>query len=134
MIGDRPFSAKLQLVYQLPAGFLVGANYNYQKGRPWARQAVLPLELTGDLSTTILAEQIDGSRRVGSWNLLDIRLQKDFKLGQTARFALLADGLNVLNNDANDGVGSRLGTSENFGIPTDFVLPRRLMLGAKLTF
>jgi outer membrane receptor protein involved in Fe transport len=134
LIGDRPFSAKLQLVYQLPAGFLVGANYNYQKGRPWARQAALPLELTGGLSTTILAERIDGSRRVGSWNLLDIRVQKDFKLGQTARFALLADALNLFNNDANDGVGSRLGTSENFGTPTDFVLPRRLMLGAKLTF
>ena len=41
-IGDRPISAKLQLVYQLPAGFLVGANYTYQQGRPWARQAVIP--------------------------------------------------------------------------------------------
>jgi TonB dependent receptor/Carboxypeptidase regulatory-like domain len=134
LIGDRPITAKLQLVYQLPAGFLVGANYNYQKGRPWGRQVVLPLSLTGDLSSTILAEQIDGSRRVGSWNLLDLRVQKDFKLGGNAHFALFADGLNVLNNDAHDGIGSRLGTSENFGIPTDFVLPRRLMLGAKLTF
>ena len=42
--------------------------------------------------------------------------------------------MNVLNSDAYDGIGSRLGTSENFGIATDFVLPRRLMLGAKLTF
>jgi hypothetical protein len=42
--------------------------------------------------------------------------------------------LNIFNNDANDGIGSRLGTSDNFGIATDFVLPRRLMLGAKLTF
>jgi hypothetical protein len=134
LIGDRPITAKLQLVYELPKGFLVGANYNYQKGRPWGRQVVLPLSLTGDLSSTILAESIDGSRRVGSWNLLDIRLQKDFKLGGEARFALFADGLNVFNNDANDGIGSRLGTSDNFGIPTDFVLPRRLMLGAKLTF
>jgi hypothetical protein len=71
---------------------------------------------------------------VGSWNLLDIRVQKDFKLGQHARFAVFGDGLNVLNNDANDGIGSRIGTSDNFALPTDFVLPRRLMLGAKLTF
>ncbi len=112
----------------------MGANYNYQQGRPWARQAVLPSELTGGLSTTILAETIDGSRRVGSWNLLDIRLQKDFKLGETVRFALLADGLNVLNDDGYDGVGSRIGTNDSFGVATDFVLPRRLMLGAKLTF
>jgi hypothetical protein len=134
LISDRPITAKLQLVYQLPAGFLIGANYNYQQGRPWARQVVLPLSLTGDMPSTILADRIDGSRRVGSWNLLDVRVQKDFKLGQTARFAVFGDGLNILNNDANDGIGSRLGTSDSFGIPTDFVLPRRLMLGAKLTF
>ncbi len=133
-IGDRPITAKLQLVYELPKGFLVGANYNYQQGRPWGRQVVVPLSLTNGLSSTILAEPIDGSRRVGSWNLLDIRLQKDFKLGANARFALVADGMNVFNHDANDGVGSRIGTSDNFGIPTDFVLPRRLQLGGKLTF
>jgi hypothetical protein len=86
------------------------------------------------MPSTILAERIDGSRRVGSWNLLDVRFQKDFTLGANTRFALFADGLNLLNNDANDGIGSRLGTSDSFGVPTDFVLPRRLMLGAKLTF
>ncbi len=130
---DRPFTAKLQLVYMLPKGFLVGLNYNYQKGRPWARVAQLPQELV-NRSSQILAEPIDGSRRVGAWNLLDVRFEKEFALGKRVRFAALADALNLLNSDANDGVGTRLGTADGFGQRTDFVYPRRLMLGAKLRF
>lgn len=130
---DRPFNAKLQLVYMLPKGFLIGVNYNYQKGRPWARVVQLPSELV-NRSSQILAEPIDGSRRVGAWNLLDVRFEKEFALGERVRLALLADALNLLNNDANDGIGTRLGTADGFGQPTDFVYPRRLMLGAKLRF
>jgi len=130
---DRPVSVKLQLVGMLPAGFLVGANYNYQQGRPWARLVQLPEELI-NRSSQILAERLDGSRRVGSWNLLDIRVQKDFKFGTSARFSVFGDVLNTLNDNAHDNVGSRLGTSDSFGLRTDFVLPRRLMLGAKLSF
>jgi hypothetical protein len=128
---DRPVTAKLQLVYQLPKGFLIGANYTFQKGRPWARTIRIP-ELV-NMNSEILVETIDGSRRVGSWNLLDLRLQKEFGTGKV-RIALLADALNLLNDDAHDGVGDRLGTSDSFAVPTDFVLPRRLMLGAKLNF
>jgi hypothetical protein len=71
---------------------------------------------------------------VGSWNLLDLRIQKDFTFGATTRFSLFGDVLNTFNDNAHDNVGSRLGTSDSFGLRTDFVLPRRLMLGAKLTF
>jgi hypothetical protein len=130
---DRPFNAKLQLVYMLPKGFLVGVNYNYQKGRPWSRTVQLPEDLV-NRSSVILAETIDGSRRVGDWSLLDIRLEKDFSLGGRVRLALLADALNLFNDDSYDGIGSRLGTSDAFGVATDFVYPRRLMLGAKLRF
>jgi hypothetical protein len=132
LVYDRPFNVKLQLVCMLPKGFLIGANYNYQQGKPWARLIQVPEELI-NRSSQVLAERLD-DRRVGSWNLLDVRLQKDFAFSQTARFSLFGDVLNALNNDANDGIGSQLGTSENFGLRTDFVLPRRLMVGAKLTF
>ena len=63
-----------------------------------------------------------------------MRLQKEFSLGKSAGFAVLLDALNVLNNDGYDGVGSRLGTSDSFGLRTDFVFPRRMMVGAKLRF
>jgi hypothetical protein len=133
LLYDRPVTAKLQFVYMLPKGFLVGLNYIYQQGRPWGRAIQLPGDLV-NRSSQILAERIDGSRRVGSWNLLDLRLQKEFRLGERGGFAVFADVLNAFNDDSYDGVGTRLGTAGGFGAPTAFVFPRRLMLGAKLRF
>lgn len=129
---DRPATAKLQFVYMLPRGFLVGLNYTYQEGRPWARVVQLPEELV-NRSSQVLAERIDGRRRVGTWNLLDLRVQKEFG-SERVKLALFADGLNVFNDDSYDGVGTRLGAADGFGVPTSFVFPRRLMVGAKLKF
>jgi hypothetical protein len=134
--GDRPVVGKIQFVYQLPAGFLVGLNFNHQQGRPWARQIVLPTQLT--IPTTILAEPLNGSRRVADWNLLDMRLQKAFDLGKGAKFEVFADLLNLFNTSAYDGIQSRNSADAvpggAFGAPTAFVLPRRAMVGAKFTF
>ncbi len=133
LIADRPVTGKVQLVYQLPAGFLVGLNFTHQEGRPWARQVHLSEDLVG-LPTDILAEPIDGHRRVKAWNTLDLRAQKEFSLGKEAAFAIFADVLNLTNDDAFDGVQDRLATSDAFGLPTAFILPRRLMVGAKIHF
>jgi outer membrane receptor protein involved in Fe transport len=133
LINDRPVTAKVQLVAELPWGFLVGANYTYQSGRPWSRIITLPPELVG-VQTTILATPIDGSQRVKAWNLLDLRLQKSFVLHKDVRFHLFADVLNLFNDAAYDDVVTRLGTADGYGAPASFVLPRRLMLGAKLSF
>jgi hypothetical protein len=132
LIEDRPVTIKTQLVYELPKGFLVGLNFLHQTGRPWSRQ-VRVSDVVG-YPTTILAEKIDGSRRVSSPNILDMRLQKEFHLGKRVGVALFADALNLLNDDAHEGVLDRLGTSESFGVPSNFILPRRLMLGAKVRF
>ena len=45
-----------------------------------------------------------------------------------------SDVLNAFNDDANEGVESQLGTAENFGKPSAFIAPRRLVVGAKLVF
>jgi len=133
LTADRPVSVKVQLVYELPAGFLVGANYNFQSGRPWARRIRVPD--TG-LTSEINAEVKDGSRRVSDWNVLDFRLSKRFNLTGSgdANVTLFADVLNVFNDDANEDLLSRLGTSSSFGVPAQFLLPRRVMVGGKLTF
>jgi hypothetical protein len=136
LLADRPVTAKLQFVYQLPAGFLIGANYTYQQGRPWARLVRPDRDEDIDLGlpTTFLAEKLDGSRRVKSWNTLDLRVQKEFSLSKDAAVAVFADALNLTNNDAYDGIQDRVGTSDAFGLPSDFILPRRVMLGAKFRF
>lgn len=131
LIGDRPMTFKTQLVYQLPAGFLAGANFTYQDGRPYARLA----RVTGlGIPTTILLERIDGSRTVSDQYVLDLRLQKEFRLGGNANVAFFADALNALNSDAYEDLQDRLGTSDNFGLGTEYIYPRRIMVGAKLRF
>jgi outer membrane receptor protein involved in Fe transport len=132
LIGERPHAFRVQAVWELPAGFLIGANYTWQSGRPWARQVRIS-DLTG-ITTTILAEPLDGSRRVSNWNVLDLRFQKEFRLGEQVNVAVFGDLLNTFNDDATEDVESRLGTADNFGVPSRYLPPRRLMLGAKLRF
>jgi hypothetical protein len=132
LVADRPVTVKAQLVYELPAGFLIGANYNFQSGRPWARRIRVPD--TG-LTTEINAEVRDGERRVQDWNILDLRLSKRINLGASgAQFVLFGDILNVFNDDASEDLISRLGTSSGYAEPAQFLLPRRVMVGGKLTF
>jgi outer membrane receptor protein involved in Fe transport len=132
LIEDRPWVGKLQLVYELPKGFLIGANFLHQSGRPWARE-VLVSNLT-NLQTRILAEPLNGSRRVPNQNVCDIRLQEEIGIGKGVKLALFGDLLNLFNDSANESIGDRLGTSSSFGQPTQFILPRRAMLGAKIEF
>jgi outer membrane receptor protein involved in Fe transport len=136
LLGDRPHTFKTQLVVQLPAGFLVGANYLFQSGRAWARRSrIAEPDLGFPTAPEINIEERDGGRRVPDQSMLDLRLQKNFSLGEQTRFSLFADALNLFNTSANQGVLSRfVDQTETFGVPGDFILPRRLMLGAKLTF
>jgi hypothetical protein len=130
LIGDRPVLGKVQLVAELPWGFVGSAAFQHQSGRPWGRR----IRVAGlGVPTTIRADEVDGSRRVSDWNFLDLRLQKNFAAG-AARLSVFADILNATNSDAHQSVGSDLGTSEAFGQPVFFVNPRIVMLGAKVGF
>ena len=70
----------------------------------------------------------------GNWNILDLRVQKAFGLGGGTKLMVFGDLLNTFNDEAFENVLDRRGTSTNFAVPSRFFLPRRLMLGAKLTF
>jgi outer membrane receptor protein involved in Fe transport len=129
----RPHTAKLQLAAELPFGFLVAVNYVYQSGRNWARRVRVP-GLGFPAAPVVEAEERDGRRRLPAQTLLDLRLQKTFKLGNWVRLVLLGDLLNALNDDAHEGLLSQIGTSPDYGLARNFVEPRRLMLGVKLTF
>ena len=52
-----------------------------------------------------------------------MRIEKDFGLGGTTRAGVFADILNLTNSDASQGVGSRLGSSSSFGLPTSYLPP-----------
>jgi outer membrane receptor protein involved in Fe transport len=136
LLGDRPHTFKAQLVVQLPAGFLVGGNYLFQSGRAWARRArIAEPDLGFPTAPEINIEERDGGRRVPNHDIFDLRVQKSFTLREDVKFSLFADALNLFDTSANQDVLSRIvDQGETFGVTADFLLPRRLMLGAKLTF
>jgi hypothetical protein len=84
--------------------------------------------------STILLQKRGEAGRLNDVTLLDMRLQKDFKLSPKVRLSVFADALNLLNNDTPEGVQSSIVTSSVFLYPFDPVDPRRVMLGAKLPF
>jgi hypothetical protein len=131
LIGDRPLVAKAQVVYQFPWGIMAAANVQHQTGRFYSRQ-IRVSGLGFPAAPTINMESNTGDRRVANVDLLDLRVQKEFPLrGTSTRFDVFLDALNLTNSDQNEGVGSTLGTSSAFGVPTRYIPPRRLQLGAK---
>jgi hypothetical protein len=133
LIGDRPVIGKMQFLYEAPFDITFGVNFTHLTGRLWSRQirvgglgfAVRPL---------INLEANTGDRRVPDLNQIDVRIGKDFRLGGTTRLGVFADLLNLTNSDASESVGSRQGNQSNFGLPTRYIYPRRLMLAGRIRF
>ncbi|MGH9384969.1 MAG: TonB-dependent receptor [Vicinamibacterales bacterium] len=134
LIGDKPVVAKIQLVYSFPWGIMAAINAQHQTGRLWSRQ-IRPAGLGFPAAPIINMESNTGDRRVEDVDLVDLRVQKEFRLARSAtRLALFFDALNLTNANHNENVGSQLGTAAvtAFGVPTRLYLPRRVQLGTKL--
>jgi hypothetical protein len=135
--SDVEWQIKSQLIYQLPAGFLVSANFSYRSGAHLIRRIRLGADVTGipvDNTNVLILQPRGENGRIQSVTFLDMRLEKDFKLGEKAKLSVFADALNLLNEDSTQSVQSTLVTSGVFWFPTKPVDPRRVMLGAKLKF
>jgi hypothetical protein len=131
---DVTWAFKVQAVYDLPAGFLVSANFVNHDGAHRVRRGSARSVTDIPEGTNVLLQKRGTFGRLPDVSLLDVRLQKDFKVGSRVRFSVFADALNLLNNDAYEGVQSTIVTSSVFDWPFDPVDPRRVMLGAKLRF
>jgi hypothetical protein len=133
--SDVTWQFKLQAVYQLPAGFLVAANFSQRDGAHIVRRtrALRSITMVPE-NTPILLQPRGENGRLEDVTLLDLRVQKDFKLGQRARLSVFADALNLLNKDTTQGVVTSLVESSSFLFPLEPLTPRRLMLGAKVRF
>lgn len=132
LIGDRPVLFKSSLVYELGWDLTTAVNYMYQSGRPWGREVRFNGLVPG--ATRVLYEPFNGDRRVAALNGFDVRIEKALRFGGTAQGAVFGDFLNLFNNSAYQSIIDRREVSANFGVPSTFVLPRRLMLGAKFRF
>ncbi len=133
LIGDRPVVLKLSGVYDLGWGTTIAGNYGYQTGRPWGREVRFNGLVPG--ATRVLYEPISDDRRVKPLTSLDLRLEKALSFSDgKIEGAVFGDLLNTFNNGGTENVLDRRFVSTNFGVGSSFVLPRRLMLGAKFRF
>jgi hypothetical protein len=135
LTGDRPVVIKAQFVYQLPWNMTTSFNLQSQSGRPIYDEVRPAASLTRIPGTTrVVANFSDGELRTDHWNQLDARIEKAFALGGTTELAAFGDFLNLFNSDANESVIDRRLGNVNYLVPSRFILPRRLMVGAKLRF
>jgi hypothetical protein len=127
---DRTHTLRVQGVVEIPkVDILVGANFQYVTGRPYTALANVTLPQG---VRPIFIEPL-GSRRLSSQALLDLRLSRTFRMGPARSLEILVDILNAFDDTAEEGVATRNYFSPNFGVATDFVTPRRAMVGVRLS-
>jgi hypothetical protein len=109
-------------------GVTFAASFQAVSGKPWAATTQVSLA-QGD--QRILLEP-RGERRLSAQSLLDVRVAKAIRIPRVGHTELLFDVLNVLNDTAAENLASDNLFSRNFGLPTVFVDPRRLMIGLRV--
>lgn len=135
LAGDRPVVLKVQFLYQLPWNMTTSFNFQSQSGRVIYSEIRVPTSVTAiPGASRIVATKSDGEDRTPLWQTLDMRIEKAINLGGTAEAAVFGDFLNLFNSDTSETVLDRRIGNSNYLVPARFVLPRRLMLGAKFRF
>jgi hypothetical protein len=133
--SDVTWQFKAQLVYKLPAGFLVSANFSSRDGAHLVRRTRSLKDITlVPENKPILLQPRGENGRLSDVTLLDMRLEKDFRLGSSARLSVFADALNLLNENTTQGVVTSLVEASTYLYPKQPLTPRRVMLGAKFKF
>src|SRR5262245_30646777 len=134
--NDRPHVFRVMGSTVLPrTGILLAASFQHYTGKPWA--AAAQVDRNQAQQQRILIET-RGSRRMSSQSLLDLRVSRRFSAGRVGRVELLLDVLNALDDVAEEALATdvqvteRVAANPDFGKPTIYVDPRRVIFGVRL--
>ena len=131
LLNDRTHTFTLTGAFEVPnIDLLIGANFRYFTGKPWASQASVRLPQGRQ---RIYLEPL-GTRRLSSQSILDLRISKIFRFGDNGKFEILTDILNLLNETAEENIASRNFFSDNLGVGNRWVDPRRAFIGVKISY
>jgi hypothetical protein len=116
--------------YLFPYGILASANFSHESGIPWARTA----ELSGGRQIPTLVVNVEpiGTRRLDNLNILDLRGEKRFSVGNGREVAFRLNLYNALNKPTVLSVQTLSGP--RFNTVTSIVSPRILEWSASYTF
>ncbi|UCC41574.1 MAG: TonB-dependent receptor [Candidatus Aminicenantes bacterium] len=100
---DRPLQIKLMGTAELPYRIFLSAYYRFFSGGPWINRGnIVPPESWCEANNAyyqeywVRWESRASPRRYRSWNILDLRLEKEFMIGDFGRLGVYVDALNVL--------------------------------------
>lgn len=131
---DRRWSLKVSAAYNFPLDILLSTNLTYQQGRP-LKSFVRIYDLNQRPGTyfRIIADP-PGTERFDDMLLVDLRVQKTFKIYKTLKFHAFADVFNLFNDDTYYRFRNFNEWSTSFMLPMYMPDPRRVQLGVKLEF
>lgn len=130
--GDRTHMFRVMSNVDVGWGLRASGVLNLQSGRPYLRLAQIVGPTTG-AAITITADNSD-SLRMPTQKIIDLGLQKTFKLGGDVGLDIGLQLLNVLNEDAEEYYSSlTLFQGQDFN-PSSWVSPRRLQVRVQLAF
>ena len=110
-------------------GVAFAANLQYFSGKPWAATTQVMVPQSDNQRVQL---EPRGSRRLSSQSLLDLRVSRIISFRGVGRVEVLVDLLNVLNDNAEEGLATDNLFSPNFGQGVAFVDPRRAMVSARV--
>jgi hypothetical protein len=139
--GDAVFDysnqIKLDGTYRVPVfgGFNVSGVYRYTTGLAWGRVATIRGLAQGNETVRI---EPRGTRRTDPINNLDLRVEKTFPIGSSARqFGIYLDLFNINNQGVIDNTVRTAvidSSGSTFGNPNNWISPRIARVGFRFTF
>jgi hypothetical protein len=123
---------------RFPAGFSVSGFLQSKSGVQGQRTYIFRQtdpdggpSIAQNGNTTLRLEPY-GSRRLTAFNILNLRVTKDFKLGPGRKLGIDVDVFNALNSAT--PTGARFDSGPTFGFATGVVPPRIARFGGRFTF
>ncbi len=146
--GNPELVFKVSASVDLPWRFLLSGFYQFRTGTYWTPYATFEGLFFNDRQPIYLTGR--GSQQYPDRQVLDLRLQKDFGLGNGMSVGLFVDVFNLLDGDETTGVDSRWGrydydyadhpgssqwvASSTYQDVTAIQAPRSVRLGAKFSW
>jgi hypothetical protein len=117
---------------EVPWGILVGGFFRYFSGNTYNQLIRVPEDVVDQESQIYGAAA--GSFRQASGTSLDLRLEKEFGIGDDKTVSIAIDMFNVFNEDTVTESEQSVNSDRAFGSPTSIVRPRRYRLGLRFRF
>ena len=122
------YNFKFNSIIEGPWGVRMTPMLRFQVGQPWGRT----LSYAANYGTiNVLAEPLN-TRRQDNVLILDLRMEKVFRLPNSRTVSAFFDVYNITNSNAEQNINYASGSRFNF--PSTIVAPRILRIGTKLSW